>query len=177
MERRPGAVRSEKSRLAILSAASRQFAEKGYDHLTIEGIAAEAGVGKQTIYRWWGTKTALVAECLVEGMLIPVPLRPQGSGDLRADVEAWVRSIVDFIPGNESLMRSLIIAAAEDPDVATTMNERLGILPTNDDDGALPMELVEAVLGAIIVRSLRRGTFDEGFAERLVAVLLPDTVA
>ena len=57
--------------VAILDATARLFAERGYDHLTIEGIAAEADVGKQTIYRWWPSKGALVADCLLEGMLLP----------------------------------------------------------------------------------------------------------
>lgn len=171
-ERRPGAVRSEKSRLAILAAAARQFADRGYDHLTIEGIAAEAGVGKQTIYRWWPSKSALIAECLVEGMLIPVPMSPPSTGDQSADLLAWVRGILDFLPGNESLLRSLVAAAAEDADVAHRLNERLGILPADGSDPAVPVELVEALIGAIVVRSLRRGEFDQGFAERLVALVL-----
>jgi AcrR family transcriptional regulator len=173
-ERRPGAVRSESARLAILSAAAHQFAERGYDHLTIEGIAAEAGVGKQTIYRWWSSKSALIAECLVEGMLIPVPMSPPRTGDLRADLEAWVGSILEFIPGNESLLRSLVVAAAEDADVAQRLNERLGVLPLDgEDDGEFPVEVVEALVGVIVIRSLRRGEFDEGLARRLVELVLP----
>lgn len=172
-ERRPGALRSERSRLAILAAAARQFAERGYDHLTIEGIAAEAGVGKQTIYRWWGSKTALVAECLVEGMLIPVPFQPPVTGDPRADLQSWVQSILDFLPGNESLLRSLVITAAEDPEVAARLSERLGVFPVDaDGEGPFPLEVVEAITGAIVVRSLRGGPFDAGYANRLVDAVL-----
>ena len=52
------------------------FAERGYDHLTMEGIAATAGVGKQTVYRWWPSKGAVIAECLLEGKLLTQPLAP-----------------------------------------------------------------------------------------------------
>ncbi|MGO7983441.1 helix-turn-helix domain-containing protein, partial [Rhizobium johnstonii] len=68
-EHRRGPVRSEVARMAILEATARQFEARGYDQLTMEGIAAEAKVGKQTIYRWWPSKSALVADCLIAGLL------------------------------------------------------------------------------------------------------------
>ena len=55
-EHRAGPVRSAAAREAILAATAKMFQEQGYDQLSIEGIAREAGVGKQTIYRWWGSK-------------------------------------------------------------------------------------------------------------------------
>jgi len=61
---RSGPVRSEAARQAILEATARLLVERGYDHLTMEGIAATAGVGKQTVYRWWPSKGAVIAECL-----------------------------------------------------------------------------------------------------------------
>ncbi|MDQ4110388.1 MAG: TetR/AcrR family transcriptional regulator, partial [Actinomycetota bacterium] len=69
--RRRGAVRSEEARMAVLDATGRLFATQGYDHLTIEGIAAEAGVSKQTIYRWWSSKSAVVADAMIEDLLLP----------------------------------------------------------------------------------------------------------
>ena len=75
-DRRGGAPRSEAARLAILRATARLFLEKGFGQLSIEGIAAEAGVGKQTIYRWGPTKSDLVAEALIEGMLMPERVVP-----------------------------------------------------------------------------------------------------
>ena len=60
LSRRPGAARSEKARLAILQATAELIAINGYEHLTIEGIAARAKVGKPTIYRWWASKSELI---------------------------------------------------------------------------------------------------------------------
>lgn len=54
--------RSERSRRAIFDAALTLVGEVGYDKLTIEGIASRAGVGKQTIYRWWPSKAAVLLD-------------------------------------------------------------------------------------------------------------------
>lgn len=177
-QRRRGAVRSESARIAILEATASQFAKHGYDQLTMEGIAAEARVGKQTIYRWWPSKSALIADCLTEGMLFPAWFTPPDTGDLRADVTAWLESIIRFLnePGNGSLLRSLIIAAAENENVAVRLNERLGMLPMLGERlqvaDALATDIGDAVIGAIVLRSLRRQPIEPGFARRLVEKLL-----
>ena len=58
--------RSEKSRRAIYDAALALVAEVGYPKTTIEGIAARAGVGKQTIYRWWSSKADVLLEAFLD---------------------------------------------------------------------------------------------------------------
>jgi AcrR family transcriptional regulator len=54
--------RVERSRMVILRAAVEELAEVGYGGVTIESIAARAGVGKSTIYRHWPDKLALLAD-------------------------------------------------------------------------------------------------------------------
>lgn len=177
-ERRRGAVRSESARIAILEATASQFAKHGYDRLTMEGIAAEAKVGKQTIYRWWPSRSALIADCLAEGLLFPDWFTPPNTGDLRADVTVWLESIIRFLnePGNSSLLRSLIIACAENEEVAERLNERLGLLPMLGDrlggTDALNTDLGDAVIGAIVLRALRRKSIEPELAQRLVDLLL-----
>jgi len=57
-----GRPRCEKAHGSVLDAAAELLNERGYSALTIEGIAARAGVGKQTIYRWWPNKAAILCE-------------------------------------------------------------------------------------------------------------------
>ena len=57
--RSPGRPRSDASRSAILKAAYQILREGGFAGFTVEGVAARAGAGKATIYRWWQTKGKL----------------------------------------------------------------------------------------------------------------------
>jgi AcrR family transcriptional regulator len=187
-ELRRGPKRNEQARIAILEAAATRVLRGGYDHMTIEGVAADAGVGKQTIYRWWPSRSALVAECLAEGLLLPELFVPEDSGDLRHDVAKWLDNIAGFLrtSGNTGLLRSLIVAAGDNPDVAATLNERLGLWEMLGERftaavvaGQLPagtpvVELGDALLGALVLRDLRGVELDPGFGKRMVSLLLPD---
>ena len=57
-----GRPRDEEARNAILQASLSLVKEFGYRSLTIEKIAQRAGTGKTTIYRWWPSKAAVMAE-------------------------------------------------------------------------------------------------------------------
>ncbi|MFG2191346.1 TetR/AcrR family transcriptional regulator [Streptomyces sp. NPDC048639] len=91
------ARRSERSRRAILDASLELVGEVGYPRLTIEAIAARAGVGKQTIYRWWPSKAAV----LLDAFVALVEESAEGeyelpdTGDLEADLKLVLRATVD----------------------------------------------------------------------------------
>ena len=76
--------RNERARLAILDASLALVGELGYDNVSIEAIARRAGVGKQTIYRWWPSKGAVVLEAATHS-LDPVVKFPD-TGDVVADL-------------------------------------------------------------------------------------------
>jgi AcrR family transcriptional regulator len=61
-KRPPGRPRSEESRQSILNSTLKLLKQDGFPELSIEAIAADANVGKTTVYRWWPTKAALVAD-------------------------------------------------------------------------------------------------------------------
>ncbi|CAM3104336.1 TetR/AcrR family transcriptional regulator [Stackebrandtia soli] len=185
-ERRRGAVRSETARLAILNATARLFAVSGYENLAMESIAAEAGVAKQTIYRWWPSKGALVAECLLEGLLLPERFAMPDTGAIRADLIAWTTELFGILrePGGEGILRSLIAAATENADVGRRLRDALGSpgsiagrLSSAVDAGQLrsdaPLqEISEALVGVVLLRALSRSIVTTGDVEVLVDALL-----
>jgi len=83
-----GRPRSEHSHEAILGAVLALLEEEGYQAVTIEGVARQAGVGKQTIYRWWKCRAELVLEAYANHSASKVPIPDRGS--LRADLEAFL---------------------------------------------------------------------------------------
>jgi AcrR family transcriptional regulator len=183
---RRGAPRNEEARLAILQATANQFINRHYEHLTVEGIAADAGVSKQTIYRWWPTKGALIAEAMIEGLLFAGQLTPLDTGDLRLDLVTWLDALFEFAQDerNEALVRSLVAAGAENADVGLRLSESVGAASTliaRLESGieaselrpdAPVTEIVDALLGAFIVRILTRAPTDAGTATRLVDAVL-----
>src|SRR5271154_5547898 len=88
----PPRRRSEKSRTAIVTATRELLLERGFDGLSIEAVAARAGVGKQTIYRWWPSRPALVAEVMLEDADKILASFAHGD-DLAADLVGWVRKL------------------------------------------------------------------------------------
>ena len=86
----PGRKRSEESRLAILTAAFELIGEVGYSGLTIEGIAARSGAGKQTVYRWWPSKADVLLDALATKAQLHVLTPDKGSyaADLRVFLTA-----------------------------------------------------------------------------------------
>jgi AcrR family transcriptional regulator len=189
---RAGAQRSEAARVAILDAAAKLFASSGYERLTMEGIASSAKVGKQTIYRWWPSKSALIAECLADGYLLPNDrFDPPTAGHVVADISSWYAGVADYFQAevNTRLLLSLISAAAGDPGVAEHFNARFGgghaieaRLRQGIDAGEMhaevPMDQVaEALIGALVLRILARSTMEPQFAADMVhMVLTPYTV-
>jgi AcrR family transcriptional regulator len=81
----------------IRAAIMRLLADVGYGALTMDAVAAEAGVGKATIYRRWRTKQDLVADTITE--LNGTIVTPEDTGSLETDLRALLYAIVDVING------------------------------------------------------------------------------
>ena len=121
--RRPhtGRHRNEAARDAILNVPFDLLRTAGIGALTIGAIAETAGVGRQTIYRWWPSKDAVVADALARHARAIVPPRDSG---------VFARDLADFLvdsfaglddPGTERALRQLASAAQHDEHAARVL--------------------------------------------------------
>jgi AcrR family transcriptional regulator len=107
----------------ILAATQSLIAEHGPASATISQIAERAGVGRQTIYRWWPTRPALVIDALVAMTDAAMPFRSTGEPlvDLRRQMRSMVRT---FAGPTGALIKELVAEAQGDPEVAAAFRER-----------------------------------------------------
>jgi AcrR family transcriptional regulator len=121
------ARRNQRSHQAILTATADLLGEVSYTKLTVEAIAARAGVGKQTIYRWWPDKGALVLDAYLALVGADQDLTVPDSGDLKADLRLVLGSLVDSLgdPVFEQRYRALLAAIQDDPKLAAALLDRL----------------------------------------------------
>jgi AcrR family transcriptional regulator len=119
--------RNERSRQAILTATADLLGEVGYSKLTVEAIAARAGVGKQTIYRWWPDKGTVVLDAYLALVEADQELTFPDSGDLEADLRMVLGSMTDSLadPVFERRYRALLAAIQDDPTLAAALWDRL----------------------------------------------------
>lgn len=101
--------------MRVLTVAAAQFTDRGYDALTMEGVVAGSGVAKRTLYRWWPTKSALIADAILGGFL-DVPHNPvRHTADVWADLRAWLGEVSTAMRGpyGEVLRAATAISATE----------------------------------------------------------------
>jgi AcrR family transcriptional regulator len=110
-----GSRRNEAARQAILEASLRLLAEEGYARLSIGAIARAAGVGRQTIYRWWSSKADIVLDALLEQARETIPRPTEGPLEerLRTFLRATFRGAADA--QTATVLRALAAEAQRDP--------------------------------------------------------------
>jgi AcrR family transcriptional regulator len=109
--RGPGRPRSEYARQAILAATTHLIGQDGYGRVTMEAIARDAGVSKQTVYRWWPTKAAIVLEALNEGAAVIAPVTDTGS--FSTDLRVFLRRTVTGAGGRNARLLAALMAEAQ----------------------------------------------------------------
>ena len=113
---RPGG-RTARIRATVLDATVAELIAHGYAGLTVEGVAARAGVNKTTLYRRWGDRNSLIVDAIETfgAAEVEVP----NSGDIDEDLRLWARSILATLTGSVSgaLIRAVFGGAGDSPQV------------------------------------------------------------
>ena len=156
--RRRGRPRSLKADEAIVAATLRLLPRHGLAGLTIEAIAAEAGVGKTTIYRRWASKEELLASVIAR---VPPPSPPLGTGSLQGDLEALRALQIERLADTPlpRILPRLLAESADDPELHRLFVERT-------------IEPLRGILRTIVRRAIERGEVrDDVNLEGLIDIL------
>jgi AcrR family transcriptional regulator len=180
--------RSEEARIAILEAADNLLVERGFAGVTMEGIAAAAGVAKQTIYRWWRSKTDVLLDAFLED--VAEASLPPKLGNLSADLQHHILGLAKMLAESDTgaVFRALIAEAQHDSELAVRLRAQFierqrirdlvpfeeavkrGELSPNFDTEAA----VEQLLSPIYYRVLVSGELiSPSYIEGLIRRLLP----
>ena len=180
-----GRPRSVEAHRAILDAALRLTAADGYQAVTIKGIAEAAGVGRQTIYRWWPTKAAILLEAVRS--VAEQAAQPEPTGDAVADLRALLRATFALSGRVGSAISGLMADSTGDPQFAALLQEHLlarrraivhGILERGQEAGQLGraagLDLaVDVVWGTMWYRTLsKHRPVDAALADELTEAVV-----
>lgn len=188
--RPPGRPRSETTRLAVLHAGAKLLAEEPYARISIERIASEAKVGKQSIYRWWNSKADVLLEAFTALTLGELPEIAKAA-DAEDGIVSQLRFFVDSStrPTVVKTLRGLIAEAQLDPEFRAKFHAALvgpcrdlmrAVIKTGITKGEFRADVdIETVLdfihGAFWYRLLSgtEGPLDDAFAKSIVTAVRP----
>jgi len=186
-KRLPGRPRSEESRQAILRSTLKLLKQDGgFPQLSIEAIAADANVGKTTVYRWWPTKAALVADAFFTSA--EEELQFPNTGSVQRDMSVQMRRVIRIFRSDRGKVVAALLAGGQsDPELLEAFRERFlwpkrrqayQTLQRGIDRGELPADsdldlILDALYGPIYMRFLiRHDKLDESFADEICGLVL-----
>lgn len=185
--RSPGRPRSERAEKAIIESTLDLLAEEaGVAGVTIEAVAARAGVGKTTIYRRWPNKERLIIEAMAS-MKTPVQEPPGVS--VREDLEILAKAVR---PGNDpraDCLWNIFGGATKHPELARQYKQEVieprreimrGVFRRGIETGEIDRDIdidvaISMIVGAISIRARSfdpDDEFPEDFHERVVDTAL-----
>ncbi len=186
-KRPPGRPRSEESHQSILRSTLKLLKRQGkFAELSIEAIAADASVGKTTVYRWWPTKAALVADAFFASA--EEELQFPNTGSVQRDVSLQMRRVIRIFRSDRGKVVAALLAGGQsDPELLEAFRERFlwpkrrqayQTLQRGIDRGELPTDsdldlILDSLYGPIYMRFLiRHDKLDESFADELCGLVL-----
>lgn len=121
--RAPGRPRCPTTHQAILDAANNLLDEIGFTNMSLEGIAARAGVGKATIYRRWSNKASVVMDAFLAATAKEIAFPNTSSA--REDIRRQMRSVVKVLNGPRGrTIATLIGVVQSDNELAEAFRTR-----------------------------------------------------
>jgi AcrR family transcriptional regulator len=182
--RRRGRPRSTSCHHAAVRATTQLLSERAYGEVTMEAIAQRAGVSKQTLYKWWPSKSKLVIEAYATRLAQTIPIHD--TGDVREDLTVLMCDAARAFRRSElgGVMAGLISSAQADEELAGEFREAVvlvrrrkiaGAIESGIARGQLPAGtdaeiLMDLLFGALWYRLLmRHAPITEAFARSLVA--------
>jgi AcrR family transcriptional regulator len=162
-----------------LRAAFRLVTRRGYPDVTTEQIAKHAKASKQTLYRWWSSKAALVLDALAENGSRTVDAS-QARAIERGDLEAFLRATFRALRISGPTLRHLMAEAQNDDELRGELVARLveprretlrRLLGKSFTSPAAREAAVSAVFGAMWYRLLLDEPLDAAFAGALAAIV------
>ena len=119
----PGRPRCPVTHQSILDAANNLLEQIGFAAMSIEGIAAKAGVGKATIYRRWPNNASVVMDAFLAATAREIPF-PNTSSP-REDIRRQMRSVVKMLNSPRGrIIVTLIGAGQSDAELADAFRTR-----------------------------------------------------
>ena len=165
-EARPGRPRDPQVDRAITQATLKLLSEQGYLGMSVEGVAAEAGVGKTTIYRRFPSKADLVVAAVstIRDQASPLP----DTGSLRTDLLGMMAQHQAAFRRGLALLGALLVEESRNPDLLDLFRERtlrprrdevVSMVQRSADRGEVrrdidPEAAVHAIVGSMFVRRL-----------------------
>jgi AcrR family transcriptional regulator len=119
---RPGG-RTARTAAAVLAAAVEELSARDYSDISVDSIAARAGVHKTTVYRRWGSKEEIIRQALIGAAAARIPVADTGS--FATDVATLARSVqaVLSVPQGAAITRALVVGALSAPEIAGLMEQ------------------------------------------------------
>ena len=110
-KRSPGRPRSDQARQSILESTLELLQETGFEALSVEGIAAHAGVGKATVYRWWPNKAAVVIDAFLTW--VEPELKFPKAPTVREQIMLQMRRLTKLMRGQFGTVLGAMIGAGQ----------------------------------------------------------------
>lgn len=175
-----GSRRNDAARRAILDATAALLRDEGYGALSVGAIAKAAGVGRQTIYRWWPSKADVVLETMTDRIAGLIEEEPP-PGPLEDRLRAFIRTTYATArePQTAAILRALAAEAQRDTDfaerLAAFLGRRRAVLAAIVADDVPPARralVVDLVFGLLWYRTLvGHAPLDDATADELAGLL------